>query len=87
MKICFNQATTMKNSTLESDLELESEDYDSLGGLIIEYLDRLPEVGDEVITENGIRLVVECLDKNRIESVHVYLPEDRTAVNIQNEEN
>ncbi|HAX50362.1 HlyC/CorC family transporter [Muricomes intestini] len=72
---------------LESDLELESEDYDSLGGLIIEYLDRLPEVGDEVITENGIRLVVECLDKNRIESVHVYLPEDRTAVNIQNEEN
>ena len=56
--------------------ELASEDYDSLGGLIIEYLDdRLPEKGDEVITDDGIRLVVESLDKNRVESVHVYLPE------------
>ena len=55
--------------------ELDSEDYDSLGGLIIEHLDRLPEEGDEVITEEGIRLVVEKLDKNRIESVHVYLPQ------------
>lgn len=58
------------------DLELESEDYDSLGGFIIEHLDRLPEVGDEVTTESGIKLVVETLDKNRVESVHVYLPED-----------
>ena len=52
-----------------------SEDYDSLGGFIIEHLDRLPELNDEVITEDGIRLVVETLDKTRIESVHVYLPE------------
>ena len=55
--------------------ELDSEDYDSLGGFIIEHLDRLPVAGDEVITEEGIRLVVEKLDKNRIEQVHVYLPE------------
>lgn len=57
------------------DLELSSDDYDSLGGLIIEYLDRLPDLGDEVLTKEGIRLVVEKLDKNRIEKVHVYLPE------------
>jgi len=55
--------------------ELDSEDYDSLGGFIIEHLDRLPVAGDEVITEEGIRLIVEKLDKNRIEQVHVYLPE------------
>ncbi len=47
--------------------ELDSEDYDSLGGFIIEHLDRLPVAGDEVITEEGIRLIVEKLDKNRIE--------------------
>ena len=35
----------------------------------------LPEEGDEVCTEDGIRLVVEKLDKNRVESIHVYLPE------------
>lgn len=54
--------------------EFFSEDYDSLGGFIIEHLDRLPELNDEVTTEDGTRLVVETLDKNRIESVHVYLP-------------
>ena len=57
------------------NLDLESEDYDSLGGFIIEHLDRLPEVGDEVSTGTGVRMVVEKLDKNRIESVHLYLPE------------
>lgn len=56
---------------------LSSKDYDSIGGLIIEHLDRLPEPDDEVITEDGIRLVVEKLDKNRVESVHVYLPEEK----------
>lgn len=55
--------------------EFTSEDYDSLGGLIIEYLDRLPEDGDEVVTADNVRLVVDKLDKNRIERVHVYLPE------------
>lgn len=57
------------------DLQLESEDYDSLGGFIIEHLDRLPEEGDSITTEDGLRLVVESLNKNRIESVHAYLPE------------
>ena len=57
------------------NLELESEDYDSVGGFIIEHLDRLPEENDEVITDDGIRMVVEKLDKNRVERVHIYLPE------------
>lgn len=57
------------------NLSLESEDYDSLGGFIIEHLDRLPEAGDSITTDGGIKLVVETLDKNRIENVHVYLPE------------
>ena len=66
--------------------ELDSEDYDSLGGFIIEHLDRLPVAGDEVITEEGIRLIVEKLDKNRVESVHIYLPEsDVTASDTHTE--
>ena len=55
--------------------DLDSEDYDSLGGFIIEHLDRLPVQGDEFTTDDGIRMVVEKLDKNRIEKVHIYLPE------------
>lgn len=58
------------------ELDIESEDYDSLGGFIIEQLDRLPDEKDEVLVENGVRLVVDSLDKNRIEKVHIYLPED-----------
>lgn len=56
-------------------LELESEDYDSIGGLIIGLLDRLPEQGEEV-KYRDIRLVVEGLDKNRIDKVRMYLPHE-----------
>ena len=56
--------------------ELESEDYDSLGGYIIEHLDRLPDEKDEIITDDQIRMVVDSMEKNRVEKVHVYLPEN-----------
>ncbi len=65
------------NDALE--LHLSSEDYDSLGGLVIGLLDRLPAVGDSVATGDGIRLVVEAVDKNRITRVHLYLPEPAPA--------
>ncbi len=61
------------NSRLE--LDLNSDEYDSLGGFIIERLDRLPEAGDSIDTDEGIHMVVDRLDKNRIELVHLYLPE------------
>ncbi len=54
-------------------LELESEDYDSVGGLVIGLLDHLPEEGEEV-TDNGIRFVVESVDKNRIDRIKIVLP-------------
>lgn len=63
------------------NLSLESEDYDSVGGFIIEQLDRLPEAGDEITTEEGIRMVVEKLDKNRVEKVHIYLPDSVASEN------
>ena len=56
-------------------LDIESDDYDSIGGYIIEQLDRFPEKGESVTTESGIRLVVDKVERNRIESVHIYLPE------------
>ena len=67
---------SMKLDDLNDDLELklESEDYDSIGGLVIGLLDHLPEEGEEV-TCDGIRLVVDQVDKNRIDKVRLYLPE------------
>ena len=68
-------------------INLYSEDFDSLGGFIIEQLDRLPEVGDSVTTAGGIKLVVDKLDKNRVESVHIYLPEHIENTETESSEN
>ena len=54
---------------------LTSEDYDSIGGLIIDCLDRLPEDGEEVTLENGIHLKVQGIDQNRIVKVLMTIPE------------
>lgn len=56
------------------DLKLESEDYDSIGGFIIEQLDHLPTAGETVHMKDGLILKVEEMDKNRIDKVHLYLP-------------
>lgn len=69
------------NETLH--INLESEDYDSIGGYIIEQLDCLPKEGQSVTLENGIRLVVDHLDKNRIELVHIWLPEQKNETEEQ----
>lgn len=57
-------------------LKLDSEDYDSVGGYIIEKLDYFPKEGESYITEDGVKLVVDATEKNRIEAVHIYIPED-----------
>lgn len=61
------------NDTLKIDLE--SEEYDSLGGYIIEKLDRLPKSGETIQLDNGIKMITELVKRNRVEKVHVFLPE------------
>jgi len=51
--------------------ELESENYDSLGGLMIELLDRLPEEGD-VVSIGDVRLKCAHIEKNRVERVELF---------------
>lgn len=53
----------------------DSEDYDSIGGLIIEKLDHLPEAGEAAELDDGTTLQVMEMDKNRIDKVKVTLPE------------
>lgn len=65
-------------------LELQSEDYDSLGGLLIGILDRLPEEG-EVVHDGDYIFTVESIDKNRIERIRLMLPETEAA-DLQNQE-
>lgn len=56
------------NNALSTNLI--SNEYDSIGGLIIEKLDHIPENGESVdIEDMYVRLLVEQMDKNHIESV------------------
>ncbi|MBP5282230.1 MAG: CBS domain-containing protein, partial [Lachnospiraceae bacterium] len=61
------------NDALE--IHLSSEEYDSIGGILIEHLDHLPEDGESVTLPDGTVLKVQGLDQNRIEKVLMTLPE------------
>ena len=61
------------NDAIGSDLH--SEEYDSVGGIIIEHLDSLPTDGTSVTLENGTVLTVKEMDQNRIMQVEIVLPE------------
>ncbi|MGG7079455.1 hemolysin family protein [Clostridium sardiniense] len=52
-------------------VNMESEEFDSVGGLIIGALGRIPEEHEEVVIDR-IRFVVEEVEKNRIMKVRIY---------------
>lgn len=59
----------------ELGLKLDSEDYDSIAGLVLQILDRIPEKGDEVVTADGIKIKVQSTEQNRITKVLLRIPE------------
>lgn len=73
---------SMKLDDINDELgtSLDSEDYDSISGLIIESLDRLPEDDEEVTLANGIRLKVQGIDQNRVKKVLMTLPEEEEGL-------
>ena len=69
------------------DTDIDSEDYESLGGLIIEHLDRLPNKGDSVEIDN-CKLTVIKMDDKRIELVKVVVtPQENKTPEIEEENN
>ena len=64
-------------STLVDDLELplpESDDYDTLGGLIVTRLNAIPKDGEQLDMQvENVSLHVEKIEDHRIESVVVKL--------------
>ena len=55
--------------------DFESEDYDSIGGLLMGRLDRIPEEGDS-IEENGARLIAYKTDSTKTELVKIVVGEN-----------
>lgn len=56
------------------DISLDSEDYDSIGGLMLEKLDRLPQDQETIALENGITLRACGIQDNHIVKVLITLP-------------
>ncbi|MDO4534853.1 MAG: hemolysin family protein [Clostridium perfringens] len=56
----------------EIGIEIESEEFDSLGGYIIGILGRIPKLNEEIESKN-IKFIVEDIKKNRIIKVRIYI--------------
>ena len=76
-KDCYLIDGNRKLADINDELgtSLESEDYDSIAGLVLQILDRMPAAGEEVQTPDGIRIKVESLNQNRITKVLLRLPQ------------
>lgn len=62
------------NEALET--HFESDDYDSIAGHMIHELEHIPKAG-ETIEREGYRFVIEKMDKNRIDTIHIYRTDTR----------
>lgn len=71
--IVVDGAMTLDDLNDALDLSLESDDVDSVGGLVYLGLGRVPAVGD-FVTNNGATIVVEEIDGNRIVRVRITRP-------------
>ena len=61
------------------DTKFKSEDYDSIGGIMIEHLDHIPKKGESVTLEDGTQITASVMNKNRIMRVTMVLPESEAA--------
>lgn len=55
--------------------ELESDEFDSIGGYIMGYINGLPEEGQEIELDESTKVKVLSLDKNRIEKLQIFAKE------------
>ncbi len=56
-------------------LDLESEDYDTIGGFLTGEFNRFPEKGEMYVTPGGVNFKVAAVEGNRITKIRVHLPE------------
>lgn len=61
----------LSDFTEETGVALPEGPYETVAGYVVSALGRLPESGDQVVTENGVRLSVARLDGRRIERIRV----------------
>ena len=83
--VCTGQKTYLVQGQVSLDdineklgTAFESEDYDSIGGLLMGRLDKIPEEGDS-IEEKGCRIIAYKTDNTKTELVKLVLPAEENA--------
>lgn len=64
-------STNLNDVNEEVGLELESKEYDTIGGFLIQHFDRLPKSGEVMELEDGTKIIAEIVHNNRVEKVHI----------------
>lgn len=85
MEYIANGAAKLDEINEAIGLNLESDDYDSIAGHIINLLEHLPEEG-ETIVDDFVEYKVAAVEKNRIEKVHILLLPKEEEVTEENSE-
>ena len=70
----INGLTNIGDVNAEFDLNLDDENYDTLGGYVMGRLGRIPKLGDEIVVEEkgaSLLLKVEEMDKLRVAKVRL----------------
>ena len=76
------------NEKIPIDIDEENENYDSLGGFIIDRLGYIPEVGDnETITYNGYEIKILYMEDNRIKACRIRKLKEDKKTEEDSEEN
>lgn len=77
----YDIAGSMKLDDINDALctTFDSDDYDSIGGIMIEQLDHIPKKGETVTLADGTTVTATVMNKNRIMRVTVVLPEKSDA--------
>ena len=65
-------STKISDVNEQLGINLESEEFDSIGGYIIGYLKRIPEE-NEIIEVEDVKFKVESIDKNRINKIRIFV--------------
>lgn len=68
----INASTKIDEVNEELGLELFSDEYDSIGGFMIDKLGHIPDT-DETVECDGIKIKAENIEKNRVKEVRLYI--------------
>ena len=65
-------STKIDDVNQELNINLKSEEFDTIGGYLIGVLGYFPKA-NKIIKTDGLEFIVECVEKNRIEKVRAKL--------------